>query len=44
MRWTGHLAYMGEVKNVYKMSVRKPERKRNLTIDGRIILTRILKK
>jgi hypothetical protein len=28
MRWTGHLARMGERRNIYKMLVGKPEEKR----------------
>jgi hypothetical protein len=30
MRWVGHIAHMGEMRNVYKILVRKPERKRPL--------------
>jgi hypothetical protein len=30
MRWAGHVARMGEKKNVYRLLVRKPERKRPL--------------
>jgi hypothetical protein len=30
MRWAGHAACMGEVRNAYKTLVRKPERKRPL--------------
>jgi hypothetical protein len=30
MRWAGHVAHMGEVKNAYKILSRKPEGKRLL--------------
>jgi hypothetical protein len=30
MRWAGHVALMGEMKNAYKISVRKPEGKKPL--------------
>jgi hypothetical protein len=30
MRWAGHVARMGEKRNVYRLLVRKPERKRPL--------------
>jgi hypothetical protein len=30
MRWAGHVARMGEKKNVYRLLVGKPERKRPL--------------
>jgi len=30
MRWTGHVARMGEERGVYKLLVRKPEGKRSL--------------
>jgi hypothetical protein len=30
MRWAGHVARMGEERNVYKVLVGKPERKRPL--------------
>jgi hypothetical protein len=30
MRWTGHVAHMEEMKNVYKVLVEKPEGKRPL--------------
>jgi hypothetical protein len=32
MRWAGHVAYMGEMRNVYNILVGKPE---ELLIDGR---------
>jgi hypothetical protein len=30
MRWTGHVASMGETRNTYNISVGRPERKRSL--------------
>ena len=30
MRWTGHVAHMGERRGVYRVLVGKPERKRSL--------------
>jgi hypothetical protein len=30
MRWTGHVAHVGEKRNAYRILVRKPERKRPL--------------
>jgi hypothetical protein len=30
MRWAGHVARMGETRNVYRLLVRKPEGKRPL--------------
>jgi hypothetical protein len=30
MRWTGHVAQMGETRNAYKILVGKPEGKRSL--------------
>jgi hypothetical protein len=30
MRWTGYVAHMGQMKNTYKIMVRKPEGKRPL--------------
>jgi hypothetical protein len=30
MRWTGHVAHMGEKRNVYRLLVGKPEGKRSL--------------
>jgi hypothetical protein len=41
MRWAGHTASMGEMRNVYKSLVEKPE---DLGVDGRIILIWILGK
>jgi hypothetical protein len=28
MRWAGHIAHMGKMRNVYKILVGKPEEKR----------------
>jgi hypothetical protein len=47
MRWTGHLAQMAEMRNVYKIFIGKPEGKRllqDLSVDGMVILKRILRK
>jgi len=43
MRWAGHVAHMGEMINMYKIVIGKPERKmpQDLGIDGRVILERI---
>jgi hypothetical protein len=30
MRWAGHVAFMGRMRNAYKIVVRKPEGKRQL--------------
>jgi len=41
MRWAGHVARMGEIRNAYKILVGKPEGKRHpeeLGVYGRIIL------
>jgi hypothetical protein len=41
MRWARHIARMGEVRNAYKILVRKPEKRNHsegLSIDGRITL------
>jgi hypothetical protein len=41
MRWAGHEAHMGEIRNAYNILVGKPEGKdhtENLGIDERIIL------
>jgi hypothetical protein len=41
MRWTGHVARMGEMRKRYRILVAKPERKRPLErpgVDRRIIL------
>jgi hypothetical protein len=40
MRWAGHVACMGEGRNVYRVLVGKPEGKKHLKdqdVDGRII-------
>jgi hypothetical protein len=40
-RWAGHVACMGEIRNAYKISTGKPERKRPLRrvgVHGKIIL------
>jgi hypothetical protein len=39
MRWAGHVASMGEARNVYRVLVRKPEGKNHLKdqgVDGRM--------
>ena len=44
MRWAGHVARMGEEREVYRVLVGKPEGKSHwgdLGVDGRIILERI---
>jgi hypothetical protein len=28
MRWVGHVAYMGEMRNAYKIVIGQPEKKR----------------
>jgi hypothetical protein len=41
MRWARHVEYMGEMRNAYKILVRKSEGKKqceDLGVDGRIIL------
>jgi hypothetical protein len=41
MRWAGHVARMGEMRNTYKILVRKPGGKihsEDLGVDGKIIL------
>jgi hypothetical protein len=32
MRWTGHLACLGEIRSAYKILIRKPKRRRPLGI------------
>jgi hypothetical protein len=47
MRQVGHIVHMGKMRNGYKISVGKPERKyhlKDLSINGRIILEWILGK
>jgi hypothetical protein len=34
-RWAGHVSHTGEMRNVYKMFIGKPERKRPLQIHRR---------
>jgi hypothetical protein len=34
MRWTGHVARMGEGKNMYRVLVRRPEGKEHLKDQG----------
>ena len=44
MRWAGHVALMGERRGVYRLLVGKPERKRDLGVDKRIIVRWIFRK
>jgi len=47
IRWVGHVAYMGQMRNACKILDGKPEGKRplgTLSADGRIILEWILGK
>ena len=47
MRWTGHVARMGESRGVYRVLVGKPEGRDHLEdpgVDGRIILRWIFRK
>jgi len=47
MRWAGHVARMGEERDVYKVLVGKPEGRKHygdLGVDGRIILGWISRK
>jgi hypothetical protein len=47
MRWAGHVASMGEMRNVYKILVGKPEGKSHseeLSVDRKITLECILGK
>jgi hypothetical protein len=39
MRWMGHIACIGEVRNAYKILVQKPEgmRLEDLSVDGKVI-------
>jgi hypothetical protein len=45
MRWAGYGGLIGEMRNVYKILIRKPEGKNHLEdlgVDGRVILTHSL--
>jgi hypothetical protein len=47
MRWTGHVARLGERRDAYRILVEKPDRKKPLGrpgVNGSIILKRIFKK
>jgi hypothetical protein len=47
IRWAGHVARMGEVKNAYKMfngKLNGRDHKEDLSVDGKIILEWILGK
>jgi hypothetical protein len=44
MRWAAHVVCMGEMRNVYKILIEKPDGKRPLTRPRRIILKWILGK
>jgi hypothetical protein len=47
LRWVGHVACMGEMRNAYRVLVEKPEGRRPLgrrSLDVRIILKRVCKK
>jgi hypothetical protein len=44
VRWVGYVARIGQKRNEYRISVGKPEGKRPLDVDGRIILKCILEK
>jgi hypothetical protein len=47
MNWAGHVAWLGEIRNAYKILVGKPEGRRPLrrpSVDGRVILKWILEK
>jgi hypothetical protein len=47
VRWTGHVARVGEMKNAYKILVGKSEgkeRSETIDVDGRIMLEWILGK
>ena len=47
LRWVGHVARMGEMRNAYRVLVEKPEGRRPLgrrSLDVRIILKRVCKK
>jgi hypothetical protein len=47
MRWEGHVALIGDMRNAYNIFIGKPERREyseDLDVDGKIILERILGK
>jgi hypothetical protein len=47
MRWKGHVAYMGEMRNTYKVLIRIPEGKNHsddISIYGRLISECVLGK
>jgi hypothetical protein len=47
MRWAGHVASIGNMKNAYKILIGKPEQKRpaeDLGIEGKVTLQLILGK
>jgi hypothetical protein len=46
MRWAGHVAHMGEMRNAHSILVRNPEGRRPLgrPADGKIILECLLEK
>jgi hypothetical protein len=44
MRWVGHAARIGEMRNAYKILVGKPEGKEPIRSDRSIILERIFGK
>jgi hypothetical protein len=43
MRWAGHVAWVGELRNAYNVLVQKPEdHLEDLSVDGNMILEWIL--
>jgi hypothetical protein len=47
MKWAGHVACIGVMRNAYQILVEKSERKRqlgDLDVDGRVMLNYIIKK
>jgi hypothetical protein len=47
MRWAGHIAHMGDMRNVYTTLIGKPKWKNHLEdldVDGKVILKLILEK
>jgi hypothetical protein len=49
MKWAGHVAHMGEMRNAYTLLVGKPEEKRrdhleDLGVNGRVIIKWILQR